>query len=155
MPIEQGDCVLSILTLSVIGFFILFTLVAALPSLSQKKTARVAKSRGRTAQDISRKIIGLSDFNIKLIRSFEDERTVKIFVTFSLIYLFSAVICMANISFPTRIFGEVLGVNLVLVFLNTLGIFVYFSFLTYDANRIDRKEFDEIINEFRWLAGED
>lgn len=151
--LSADTCINSILMLSVVGFFIIFTIITVLPTLIEQRL----KSKVGEKKDV---LILLMDpdfkdyFSVRFTTKMTEESTLKWFLLFSLIFLLSGIICLFNITFETEHFDLILQCNLILIFSVMLSTFSYIIILIVSSWVMTPKDFDNLMKEVKWLVSE-
>lgn len=153
MTVSDDTLVQSISTLSIIGFFLLFTILTVLPLLTESKLRSIIEEKkGVTPTSLLKKMNRMKSFNFRFMSCFGKSNVIRNFLVISLIYLFSSVIGIGNITFQTQYFNSILSFNMILIFVNTVLIFFYIWYLIITAGRISPEDVKEIEDGILWLA---
>lgn len=151
MEITDGEVVQVILTLSIIGFSILFTLFAAFPVLADPKVVSILKKEDATPRSLLKKIECMKGFNFRFMSHFRKSAVIKKLLVISLAYLLSAVISIGNVAFQTQYSKTILSINTIFVFMITTIMFSYMVYLFMIANG-KTVSIEDIEEEILWLA---
>jgi hypothetical protein len=90
----------------------------------------------------------ISDFSFRFLWHLTRESTTDKFLIFSLIYLLSGLICLANFYFTNY---KILLFNVALTLVNTVAVFFYVIKLIISSRTVSIAEVDRFIKEKEWL----
>lgn len=132
---------MSILSLSVLGFFILFS-VATFLSTREDKILLETK-----LEDLGISILNPS---IRLLTIMSDPKTINNFLISSLLYLSVLLLCLVNYFVNSCIW---LSINLLLILITTCFVFFIICKCYINWKIVTTKEIKKFIKETQWLKG--
>lgn len=133
---------MSILTTSVLGFFILFSVATFLATREDK----IFSEKNQDTLELKYRL----DFTFRLLTILASASIINKFVIASLLYLSTLLLCLINYFLCSCI---LLYVNLCLVLIPTFVLFATLCICLFKARVVTPKEVKDYIENIEWLKG--
>ncbi len=136
-----------VLTVSVIGFLSIFTLIG----FAQRALERYLLEELEDENVIVWKKIIMTKFGARLWWNFSSSRRIKFLYVFSLVYMLVSLLCLADV-LQNLFFGKTY-IKWIVVFLtaHTIFVFLYFIYVFIISLVISPDEIKEFIESIRWV----
>jgi hypothetical protein len=136
---------MSSLTVSIIGFLILFSVASYLATREDHLPVDSEKS----GDNITR---NMTDSRLRFLTTLEDPVIIIRLLMSSLIYLIALLVCLINLFVQSYV---VLYIDLFITLIATLILFYVFCKILWKAKVVDTKEVEEFFDDLHWLKGKD
>lgn len=149
----EGAGITVVMTLSIVGFFIFFTIITIMPQIIEprKRKLKLDEKENITIDDIAENIALNQSFNYRFVVNLGEDRVTKVLLIISMAYLFSTLLCIGNLAIFSGYFSDILRFNMILVLVITMYTFYYLISLIKNSWDISSKYLEEIRSSLSWV----